>query len=263
MDINSHLYLAHVTSRFTSWLFLSVSSSRSLSSSGSPYIIKVFVLSSTVWQWNTEVNCKTSLSHAVGRWEVKGQHHKLFRCASFHMKPKTFLWFSHSFTRQRRAGSPKTTKLLKTCSRVNLLKPQPSFRLCEMAERRAWKYSDIMATLLMCIMFSVRGQEDNKWTVSFVLMTLMSLSGLFQTKTLVCCSPILIRKDLRLHVPILVCAFAMIISHDMHRCTVSVPVPFCSHGMQLFRQLPAWHADYNVTSCPRKHGDAKERPFSL
>lgn len=127
MDINSHLSLSHVTSRFTSWLFLSISSSWSLSSSGSLYAIKVFVLSSTVWQWNTEVNCKTWLRHTLERWEVKGRHHKLFRCASFHVKLKTFLRFSLSFTWQRRAGSPKTTKFSKTCSRVNLLKP--SFRL--------------------------------------------------------------------------------------------------------------------------------------
>lgn len=51
--------------------------------------------------------------------------------------------------------------------------------------------------------------------------------------------------------------------HFLDRRTVSVPVPVCSHGMQLHRQLPAWHADYNVTICSRKRGDAKKRLFSL
>lgn len=44
MDINSHLSLSHVTSRFTSSLFLSISFSCSPSSSGSFRIIKMFVL---------------------------------------------------------------------------------------------------------------------------------------------------------------------------------------------------------------------------
>ncbi len=42
-------------------------------------------------------------------------------------------WFVLSFTWQRRAGAPETTNLWNQVSEWNLLKPQPSFRLCELA----------------------------------------------------------------------------------------------------------------------------------
>lgn len=158
MDINSHLSLSHVTSRFTSWLFLSISFSWSLSSSGSLYIIEVFVLSSTVWQWNTEVNCKTCLGHAVGRWEVMRWHYKLFRCASFHMKRKTFLRFRRSFTWQRRAGSPQSHYIFENMFQSKSFETAAFLPAVEMAERRAWKHSDIMATLLMYSQ-RTRGQQ--------------------------------------------------------------------------------------------------------